>query len=98
MQVGDGAKAAAEARTAVRWAPWSGEALRVRAQGELISGARAAGLADLRRATARDPGDWEAWFDLASVTKGAEQRGAIARLRALNPYASELQLFAQSQS
>jgi hypothetical protein len=88
----DGPKAVAEARTAVRWAPWSTEALRTRAQGELLGGQRAAGLADLRRATRRDPGDWETWFDLASVTKGAEHLRAVARVKALNPHGSELAL------
>jgi hypothetical protein len=98
VRVADGTKAAAEAKTAVRWAPWSTEALRVRAQGELIAGNRAAGLADLRRATRRDPRDWESWFDLASVTTGAEQRVAIARVKALNPQAPELKLLEQPPS
>ena len=30
------------------------------------------GLAALREAAAKDPGDWEIWFDIAAGTGGAE--------------------------
>ena len=88
-------RALAEARTAYRWAPWSTEALRTRGEAELISGRTAAGAADLRRVTARDPGDWQAWFDLTAVTSGAERARAAARVRALDPRGPEAQLLAR---
>jgi hypothetical protein len=98
VQAADGPKAVAEARTAARWAPWSTEALRVRGQGEVLAGNRVAGVADLRRATERDPGDWESWFDLASATTGGEHALAVARVRALNPHGAELGLLAHPPS
>jgi hypothetical protein len=92
VRVADGPKAVAEARTAVRWAPWSTEALRTRGLAEVLAGQRAAGLADLRLAAARDPGDWATWFDLASATTGAAHRSAVQRVEGLNPHGSELAL------
>ena len=85
--------AVTQARRAHRWAPWSAEALRYLGAGELLIGQKRAGLADLKRAVAKDPGDWESWFYLASATSsGPTHAEAVARVRALNPHGPEVAL------
>ena len=80
-----------EAKRAHRWAPWSAQALRDLGDGNILIGNKRAGLADLRRAAAKDPGDWATWYDLASTTSGRAHALAVARVRALNPAAPELE-------
>jgi hypothetical protein len=86
-----GAKVVSDAEKAHRWAPWSAIALRELGESRLLVGQRRAGLAALRESLAKDPGDWQTWYDLAAVTSGAERRAALARARALNRHAAELQ-------
>ncbi len=81
--------ALAQAKKAHRWAPWSAEALRDLGEARVLSGDKVAGLADLRSAAAKDPGDWQTWFDIASTTSGAERTHAILRVEALNPESPE---------
>jgi hypothetical protein len=45
----------------------------------------------LRTAVQRDPGSWQAWFDLANVATGAERQAAIKRAYALNPLDADTQ-------
>ena len=92
IQAYQGGTAVAQARRAHRWAPWSAEALRDLGAGELLIGQRRAGLADLQRAAAKDPGDWQTWFYLGSAASGPARAEAVARLRALNPQGPELAL------
>jgi O-Antigen ligase len=80
----------AQAQKAHRWAPWSAPALRELGEGRILAGSRQVGLADIRRAAAKDPGDWETWFDLASATSGRPRALSVARVRALNPAGPEL--------
>ena len=79
-----------EAKRAHRWAPWSAQALRDLGDGNILAGNKRAGLADLQRAAAKDPGDWETWYDLAAAAGGTVRARAIARVRALNPAGPEL--------
>ncbi len=79
-----------EAQRAHRWAPWSAQALRDLGEGRILVGDKRSGLADLRSAAAKDPGDWETWFDLASASTGRARAAAVARVRALNPAGPEL--------
>jgi O-Antigen ligase len=87
---GTGRKAVSEAAKARRWAPWSAVALRELGETRAVTGQRQAGLVALRQAAAKDPGDWQTWFDIAVVTTGPERRAAVARVKSLNPYAPEL--------
>ena len=82
---GNGKVVVAQAKRAHRWAPWSAQALRQLGEGRILTGNRRAGLADLRSAAAKDPGDWETWFDLASATTGPERALAVARVRDARP-------------
>ena len=62
---------------------------------EIVTGSKRAGLADLRRAAAKDPGDWETWFDLAAASSGPARARAVDRVKALNPVAPELDALEQ---
>jgi len=77
--------ALAQAKKAHRWAPWSAAALRDLGEARILTGGKAAGLADLRRAAAEDPGDWQTWFDIATTTTGTEYQHALQRVEELNP-------------
>lgn len=57
-----GRRAAAAGASAHRWAPWSAQALKDLGNGRLLLGQKQAGLAALREAAAKDPGDWETWL------------------------------------
>lgn len=87
---GKGKVVVSEAKRAHRWAPWSAQPLRDLGEGKILAGDKRSGLADLRNAAAKDPGDWETWFDLASATTGQQHTAAVARVRALNPAGPEL--------
>jgi len=90
VQNGEGRTAAAQAAKAHRWAPWSAQALEDLGDGRLLLGEKRSGLAALRAAAAKDPGDWQIWFDIAAATTGPAHRAALARAKALNPYSPEI--------
>jgi hypothetical protein len=79
LRRGDSAAAAAEARSARRWAPWSAEPYRIE------SHARGGDPALLRRAVVRDAHDWSLWASLAAATSGPERRRAAAMAARLDP-------------
>jgi predicted Zn-dependent protease len=87
---GDGVKAEAEARKAMRWTPWSVEPMKALAQAQLVEGDRAAAQATLRRAIAKDPRNWDFWYRLALVSDGPTFREAIAAAARLNPFSTEV--------
>jgi O-antigen ligase len=89
---GDASAARREAHRARRFAPWSAEPWRLLGEAELAAGRLDAGRRDLRRATAEDPGSWYTWFQLAVAADGKERVRALARARALNPLAPELDI------
>jgi len=64
-------------------APWAQLAFIRKLQGD-TGGERAA----YEHAVVKDPSDWELWVGLASVSKGAEYRHALARLSVLSPGAA----------
>ena len=77
--------AAAEARRAIQWQPWAGAPWRYLGRAERGRGDFAAARRSFVEAGERDPGDWLAWLDLGTVSKGAEQRRAYAEAARLNP-------------
>ncbi|MGZ6668703.1 MAG: O-antigen ligase family protein, partial [Solirubrobacteraceae bacterium] len=87
---GQGRIAATQGAKAHRWAPWSAQALKDLGDGRLLLGQKRSGLAALNAAAAKDPGDWEIWFDIAAATDGSARRAALARAKALNPYSPEI--------
>jgi O-Antigen ligase len=90
IQQDDGGRAASAAKTAVRWEPWSAQALEDLGDGRLLLGERTSGLTTLGEAAAKDPGDWQIWFDIAAATSGLRHREALARAKALNPRSLEI--------
>lgn len=85
------AVAAERAREARRWAPWSPEPLRRLGQVQVARGRYAAAERNLRAAIAKDPRNWELWFDLALATLPPAQIAAMDRALELNPLSPELQ-------
>jgi len=81
LRAGDPALAAADARTALRFAPFSADAWRVIGETE-------ASPAAFRRALELDRNDWSLWLGLAGVTKGAPHRLALREAMRLNPLLS----------
>jgi O-Antigen ligase len=82
---GDWKQAAARARDATSWMPWSAGPWHALAAADAALGRRTQAVADMREAVKRSPRDWTLWIDLGNVSTGAERRNAYARARALNP-------------
>jgi hypothetical protein len=83
-------KAVKDARTAIRWAPWSSQA------GQLLGRLSCRPASPWTRAVAscralsKDREDWSIWLDLAVVSRDAEQRQAFAQASRLNPLSSDV--------
>jgi hypothetical protein len=82
---GDWRKAAAEARKASNWAPWSSDAYRRLGEAQLGAGDDRGAAVAFRRALAKDPGNWQLWLDLYRATSGVEARRASRLTYELNP-------------
>jgi len=92
----DAARASAPARAehhalrAEKWQPWSAEALRVAGEAQLALGRRADAHLTLSNAVARDPLNWELWFDLAVARDGRARARAARRAERLNPLSPQI--------
>jgi hypothetical protein len=82
----DWKRAAAQARRASDWAPWSSDALDQLGKAQLEQGQQAAGVASIRAAVAKDPRHWQLWFDLYNASSGAQAQAAFRRASELDPY------------
>jgi O-Antigen ligase len=85
--------AAAAARRATRWVPWSSEPWRLLGEAQLLEGDVEGAQDSFRRGLAKDGGDWDLWFGLALASEGDAQREALAQAKRLNPTSSELAEF-----
>jgi O-antigen ligase len=65
--------------------PWSFEPALVLGDAAAGLGDRDVALHDYREAVEKDPQNWVAWLRLAQVARGTERRGALERVRELNP-------------
>ena len=83
--------AAREARTAKRWAPWAGSAWRDLGRAQLWLGRRGQARATLVEAVAKDPTDWQGWYDLGVASRGRERLRAYRQATLLNPFAADVQ-------
>jgi tetratricopeptide (TPR) repeat protein len=90
-------EAESQARKARRWAPWSSEPWQRLGESQLAAGDAAAASASFRRAIAKEPSDWQLWFELAQASTGSTRSAALARARRLNPRSPELQAFREEQ-
>jgi hypothetical protein len=84
-------EAAREGRTAKRWAPWAGSAWRDLGRAQLGLGGRGLARATLLEAVAKDPTDWQGWYDLGTASRGRERLRAYRQATLLNPFAADVQ-------
>jgi O-antigen ligase len=82
--------AAADARSARRWEPWSAEPWRLLGEAQLQAGEVGQARASFLRGLDKDGGDWELWLDLALATRGAERQAALDHVALLDPLSAEL--------
>jgi O-antigen ligase len=83
-------KAATEAHRSIHLMPWSSKAWEALGFAQSASGDIGEARRSFRRAIAKDPGDWTLWFDLATVTNGADRKAALVHANQLNPRSPEL--------
>jgi hypothetical protein len=80
----------AQARKAIRWAPWSADGWSRLADAQLRQRKEAAARASLREAIARDPHDWGLWYDLARASHGQDRSRSLAQAQRLDPLGPEI--------
>jgi tetratricopeptide (TPR) repeat protein len=83
------AQAEAQAKRAAHWAPWSADPWIVQGQIAALNRDPQAARADFRKAIAKDPRNYLAWYGLAGVTSGAAHAEAVSRVVELNPLSDE---------
>jgi hypothetical protein len=89
-RAGNWTSAAAHARRAHTWAPWSSEPWQALGEAQLALGELKQARSSLRHAIAKSSNDWTIWFDLARSSDGAAQHTALARAVSLNPLSPEI--------
>jgi O-antigen ligase len=82
--------AAADARQARRWEPWSAEPWRLLGESQLHAGEVAQARLSFRRGLEKDRGSWELWLDLALAERGEPRQAALDQVARLNPLSAEL--------
>ncbi len=82
---GQRGRAVADAKLGMRLAPWSAAPWMIMATVQESEGELAAARASLETAIARDPRDWQVWYEFAQVSTGASRRAAMDEARRLNP-------------
>jgi hypothetical protein len=82
------ADAAADAREAHRWAPWSSEPWQRLGQAELARGDLLAARRAFLEGIEKDRRNWELWIGLASASTGTERARALREVARLNPQTS----------
>jgi len=87
---GDAARAAAQARRAKAWNPWSYQPWELLGEVQLARGDRGAAQQSFRTAIAKDHASWTLWLDLAKASKGTARQQALARAAALAPKSPEI--------
>jgi hypothetical protein len=79
------ARAESEARTAIRWAPWSADGWERLAAVRFAQDDRKGARAALLEAVEKDTGDWALWYDLGVASEGRERLRAYREAARLNP-------------
>jgi O-antigen ligase len=82
--------AAADARQARRWEPWSADPWRLLGESQLQLGEVAKARESFLRGLEKDRGSWELWLDLALTERGERRQQALTRVERLNPLSAEL--------
>ncbi|MFL5919485.1 MAG: O-antigen ligase family protein, partial [Gaiellaceae bacterium] len=86
----DWQKSEAQARKAMRWAPWSSEPWRLLGEAQYARHDFASARVSFHKALAKDPNSWLLWADLATASSPGTWRAPARRALALNPLAPEL--------
>ena len=89
---GDFRAGAADARTAMRWAPWSAEAHQHLGRALAGLGREEQGRASLLEAANMNPGDWRIWYDLGIASSGRQRERAFIRAATLNPMEEDIEV------
>lgn len=87
------AAAAADARIARRWMFWSATPLEALGEAQLRQGQVELARASFQQAVKLDPGNWQAWLDLAAAVQDPARTEAVARARELYPTSPEIAEF-----
>jgi hypothetical protein len=87
---GDYDGAAADARAARGWAPWSYEPWQRLGEAQLAAGELAAARMSFREALRHDEENWAVWFELAAASRGEAQDRALRAAARLNPRSPEV--------
>jgi O-antigen ligase len=82
--------AAADARQARRWEPWSAEPWRLLGESQVQAGDVERARGSYLRGLEKDRGSWELWLDLALAGRADQRRDALRHVARLNPLSSEL--------
>jgi O-antigen ligase len=83
-----------QARTAVKWAPWSTDAWVALGDARYAAG-QPGGASAYRHAVRLDPGAWAAWLAIARTNAGRAGAHALARAERLDPRGTEVLMVAQ---
>ncbi|HEU4942322.1 MAG TPA: O-antigen ligase family protein, partial [Gaiellaceae bacterium] len=94
----DWSEAAAEARKAQDWAPWSSEPWQRLGEAQLGQGDIPGARRSFREAIDKEPGDWLLWLRLAEASSGAERERALREAERLNPLSDEIREFRQTEA
>ena len=94
----DWSEAAAEARKAQDWAPWSSEPWQRLGEAQLGQGDIADARRSFQHAIDEEPGDWLLWLRLAEASSGAERERALREAERLNPLSDEIREFRQTEA
>ena len=84
---GDYAKAASQAHKASSWWRWSPDPWRELGDIAVARNDSRAARTYYRKAISKDDTDWKLWYDLSTVSNGAESNRALAQAVRLNRYA-----------
>ena len=79
-------EAESQARKAARWWRWSPDPWRQLGDAAAEQGDVAAAQRSYRKAISKSGQDWMLWYDLSTVTSGAESAHALAETSRLNPF------------
>lgn len=86
VDAGNTVAAAGDARRAIAWQPWTSQPRLVLGEAQLAAGNIAAAARSFARVTHDDPGNAEAWYQLALATSGARRNLALRRAILLDPH------------
>jgi cytochrome c-type biogenesis protein CcmH/NrfG len=90
-------EAAADARKAQDWAPWSSEPWQRLGEAQLGQGDLAGARDSFGKAIDKEPGDWLLWLRLAEASTGAAREEALREAERLNPLSDEIREFRETE-